>query len=725
MSRYLGEIVEKSNTWIQGSKGNKINLDDYHQNLPCKKGDSIILSSKDNKLLFMIPTDRKSIEDSIKSPISGISPIFAKMIISGSEKYITKNTFSPETSKDKILSTFFNMVVWKEFYFNHRGTFFRDILNNTVPNIQVQKFITYWLDEHLRRQFLLWGLSEQEMKIMIEDVTISNEGKIDIEDLLVMISSYPGRFLYVCKTLTEDKIKHLTQIFEADEIPYGILKAKRELNRSNDSYITFSDMSKESIGKYIGIIGKYGLISFDNDTKLALLSTYKMETSVSRSIITKIKKSDYNWKESETKLRLNHHNLSPDQRDGIKMVFSNQISVVTGGPGTGKTMLIKGVIQESIARGIPYHVAAFTGKAVGRVKETAYPDVIESSTIDMMIVQGPNHYKFNLLILEEASMITTKYMYRLFKKFNPLIYRIVLVGDLDQIPPIEKGQFFSSLIWSKRIPYVRLMDNFRVNASGGDIIRNASMIVDPLRDMKIPIDLETTSGSFNILKGNLRFLRSILKTIDKTLLDSLTIMAPYNSDVNSINKIFQDIKYTRADDYIQDKYTKWYEGDRIMITENVLQDDLANGDLGTIVDISGGTIEVSLDKDEVRRSFSTDKDSRILKHSYCFTINKSQGSEYDAIILYLPIRNTNDFFLNMNLIYTAITRARKMVYIIVEDPMVLVNACNSCISVPKDILKIKLTDAFPDKEYIGSLVEREDIPCDDDDYDECDLDDYY
>ena len=80
-----------------------------------------------------------------------------------------------------------------------------------------------------------------------------------------------------------------------------------------------------------------------------------------------------------------------------------------------------------------------------------------------------------------------------------MIYRIVLVGDLDQIPPIDKGQFFSSLIWSKRIPYVRLMKNFRVDDEiGGDIIINASKIVDPLRDMKEPIDLDTESKSFNI-----------------------------------------------------------------------------------------------------------------------------------------------------------------------------------------------------------------------------------
>jgi hypothetical protein len=720
MTSYLGEIVEINSKSITTTEGKKVTLDEYHKDLPYRKGDSVLLSG--NKLLFMIPNNRKSVEESIKNPISGISPVFAKMIISESDKVIERDSFSPEIPRDKILSSFFNMISWKEFYFNHRGSLFREILNNNVPNVQIQKFIKYWLDEHLLRQFSLWGLSVNETKIMIEDVSITNSGKIDIEDLFIIISKTPGRFLYVHPDIDENKIKHLTQIFNAEEMPYEIKCIKRDLMKSPDSYITFTDKIKTSIGKYIGVIGKYGLIVFDNNNKISLISTYNIETDVSKYIIGKIKKCDYTWKEKNHRLCLKHEDLSTEQKDGIRMVFSNQVSIITGGPGTGKTKLIHGVIQEAISKGIPYHVAAFTGKAVGRVKETAYPEVIESSTIDMMLVQGPNHYKFNLLILEEASMITTKYMYRLFKKFNPLIYRIVLVGDLDQIPPIDKGQCFSSLIWSKRVPYIRLTRNFRVDSSiGGEIIRNASMIVDPLRNLKEPIDLDAESKSFNILKGDLIFLKTILRKIDSTTIDSLTIMTPYNSDVNSINKIFQDIKYSRTDDYIQDKFTKWYEGDRIMITENNLKEDLANGDLGSITSIANNKIHVCLDKDEVRRTFTLET-SNVLKHSYCFTINKSQGSEYDAIILYLPTRSTNDFFLNMNLVYTAITRARKMVWIIVEDINVLVNACNKRLPLPKDVLKESLIKSFEKQEYIGTLVPVEEIPCDDD---YSDIDDYY
>ena len=103
------------------------------------------------------------------------------------------------------------------------------------------------------------------------------------------------------------------------------------------------------------------------------------------------------------------------------MVFSSEISIITGGPGTGKTKVIHSIIKEAVSRGIKYHVAAFTGKAVGRVKETAHPDSIESSTLDMMFVRGSKFYDFDLLILEEASMITTKYIYKLFQLNNRLL----------------------------------------------------------------------------------------------------------------------------------------------------------------------------------------------------------------------------------------------------------------------------------------------------------------
>lgn len=711
----LGKVIETSfiGGWIRTeyeSKVRKVSLDDYHQRLPITKGDQILLC-EGGKLLVLIPTDQDIIEAKVLGSLSAIPQLFGKIILQSSSRYISRNDFQPTINKDHKLSAFFNVMAWKDYYYKERGVRFRELLGNTVPLPECVKFLKFWLKEHLFRQFELLGFSVEETNLLIEELSISSIGsKVTIEDVLLVLSTAPGRFMYVHPDIPESKLRHLEILYDCQKIPEDILRLKKRLSRhSSDTYLDFDSKAAKAFGKNIALFGKYGLYAYDN--RIALMGTYKLESFVSKVIQAKISASDYSWQDRAFKFLGDHVGLSEDQLSGIKMVFNSQISIITGGPGTGKTKLIHGIIKEAISRNIKYHVAAFTGKAVGRVKETAHPETIESSTIDMMFVRGSEHYQFSLLILEEASMITTRYIYRLFQTFNPLRYRIVLVGDMNQIPPLEKGQFFTSLLWSKRVPYIRLEKNFRVDQKyGGDIVTNAARIVDPLRSYKKAIDLDTESPSFNINIGNLDFLKSILTSLGTSGVDSLTILAPYNVVVDKINKIFQSIKYNSKDDFlITSKGTKWYIGDRIMVTENQVSSNLANGDLGTIIEIGGGSIVFTLDKsesEEVTYTFTPADADKKLKHSYCFTINKSQGSEYNTVILYLPVNESNDFFLNLNMIYTAITRAKKLVYIIVEDLNILINACNTALPIPKDNLSYEIVKRFPDKEYQGSLVKH-------------------
>lgn len=702
-------------------KVKRVTLDSYHSSLPCQKGD-IVIVSKNNKLLIISPTDSDYIKTKINESLTDISPIFTRLIFKKAEDYISRENFSPSTSKNKVLSSFFNSVCWKDHYDKTDKLY--ELLGKVVPKPDCKKFTTYWIKNHLFRQLSLWGLTDPMIEILIEDLAIANMGNLtDIEDFMSILSKYPGRFMSIHPDINDDAISHIEDLFDADPTPAAIASIKKQIRRNKyDSYIPFTPSHLLSLGSKKSLLSQYGLTIFDNNTKVSLSSTYKLEEYVSKVIISKINKSNYDWIDypdfnPNTCLK----DLSEDQRKSVKMVFSNQISIITGGPGTGKTKVIHSIIKEAISRGIKYHVAAFTGKAVGRVKETAHPDSIESSTLDMMFARGSKFYDFNLLILEEASMITTKYMYRLFQKFPPFMYQIVLVGDLNQIPPIERGHFFSSLLWSKRVPYMRLDHNFRVDQKyGGDIVRNASRIVDPLRNLALPIELDIESTSFNIFKGGIDLLRNTLMKIDKSLLNKMTILTPYNNEVNIINKIFQGIKYGTDSKYFNGSFCRWYEKDRIMVIENDTSTDIANGDLGYISELrTDDTIEICLDKDDSKRVFSVKDCDKKLKHSYCFTINKSQGSEYDTVILFLPINTANEFFLNLNLLYTAITRSKKMVWIIVEDISILIKACNTRLPVSNDFLKHNIISKFPNKEYTGTLVERviHDDYDDDDEYD--------
>lgn len=717
MPTYLGEITEihRNDKIIVTSENKKITLDSYHLDLPYEKGD-VVLSSG-SKLLFLVPTENSKVISKIKDEFFEISSIFKNAIIDKVKAYIKKTDFSPETDRDKVLATFLNIISWKEHYTSGRGHHLNEITNDIVPKDKCYDFAKLWLKRHLFRQFLLWGLSEVEVEIVINDFTIGSKSgdKLDIEELILTLSEYPSRFLYIHENLTKDKIDHLVEIFECESISPSIIGLKKRLFLSASSYLELDSLTKKIIGKEINRLGSHGLIAFDDNKKVALVSTYRMEESVSRAIRRKISQCDYQWISKPMEILSDVSKLTPDQVLGVKIGFANPISIITGGPGTGKTLVIHSIIKEAIAQGVSYHVAAFTGKAVGRVKETAFPQAIETSTIDMMITRGPEHYKFNLLILEEASMITTRHIYRLFQKFSPLAYKIIIVGDLDQIPPLEKGQFFCSLLWSRRIPYIRLTQNFRTDkVYGGDIVRNAQKIVDPLRNLSQPIEFDTETPSFNILKGNMKLLRSILLTMirNKSDVNDFTILTPYNEEVRKINAMFQEVLFEKCENYLYDPKTnlRWHVNDRIMAIKNDTACDLANGDLGRIVGLCNGGIEVKLDKDDNPRNFyinSSKENLSIkdnLKHSYCLTINKSQGSEYNVVVLYLTVNDADSFFLNLNLIYTAITRAKKMVWIICEDPSVLLHACNKRLAVPNDVLRLNIVNAFPDI-YEGNLID--------------------
>lgn len=747
MPKFLGEITdiirnENSGTvnFLITSENKKITLDSYHSNLPYEKGDVLLNSTghyNNSKLLILIPTEEEKIVKKIKEDFFEISPIFKNILIDKIKNYIKKTDFSPETNKDKVLSVFLNIISWKECYTSGKGFYLNQIVDNTVPKDKCYDFTKAWLKNHLFRQFSLWGLDKNEIEIIINELCISsNSGdKLDIEELLLSLSQYPSRFLYVHENLKKEKIDHLVDIFEGEKISNPIIALKKRLFLSDSSYLELDSLTKKVLGKEINRLGSHGLYAFDDNKKISLISTYKMEESVSKAIRRKITKCNYKWIQDGTsdKLKLSNDisKLTLDQVLGVKIGFVNPICIITGGPGTGKTLVIHEIIKEAIARGISYHVAAFTGKAVGRVKETAFPQIIETSTIDMMITRGPEFYKFNLLILEEASMITTSHIYKLFQKFSPLAYNIIIVGDLDQIPPLEKGQFFCSLLWSRRIPYVRLTYNFRIDKIyGGDIVRNAQKIVDPMRNLKAPIDLDVETPSFNILKGNLNLLHDTFVNIvkNKSDINEFTILTPYNEEVNKINNMFQEVIHGDDSRYMYDSRSnlKWYINDRIMITTNDTKHDIANGDLGKIVTVSKEGIEVLLNKDQNIRKFNVygSKENlsikEYVKHAYCLTINKSQGSEYNIVVLYLSVHDADEYFLNMNLIYTAVTRAKKMVWIICEDVSVLINACNKRLIVPNDILRFNIVNAFPDI-YEGNLIDRPEVEYDEEEYD----DDYY
>lgn len=678
-------------------------------NLPFRIGD-ILFEGKDKLIFGMIPnTNEEILEEMYKFPNStrlNIGKIYQK-----THDYLRNNKNYIRIDKNKVLANYFNRISWKDFSKGSNGEDLYHHLGENIGKDVCKSFLEEWRKFHLFRLFGLLGFSEIQTKIIIEEFAICDKVN-DIEDVILQITKYPTRVLYLHKEIDLYTVARFRKRMCQSEFHPGVENIKKTLFYSESSYINVDTKMMNLLGNEKLRLPMHGLKLFDEGKKICLTSTFKREEYVVAPLIKKISMCKLEW---DNKILIRDAFLTEEQKSAIAMVMKNPISIITGGPGTGKTRVIHSIIREAKQRKIRYHVGAFTGKAIGRVIETSYPETIEASTIDMMIVRGPEFYKFNLLILEEVSMISTNLIYRLFQKFNPHIFKIVLVGDINQIPPLEKGNFFSSLFNCSYIPKTILEKNFRVDQEyGGDIVRNARLLVYPHRDLKVPPELDTRSKSFNIIRGGKLTLRTILNSIhDKGLnVTDLTILTPYNEDVKWINRSFQRIIYHQ-------KEGNWHVNDRIMIIKNVTKSDLANGDLGWVTEINDNSLKVVLDKNIEKEEIEVDYD--IVTHAYAFTINKSQGSEYDTVILYIPDNRNNDFFLNLNLIYTAITRAKKMVWVIAENPDQFYAGCNRKNKVSKDIIRYLINKKYP--EPSSDIEEPSD--CDDCEYEDSDLEGYF
>ena len=372
-------------------------------------------------------------------------------------------------------------------------------------------------------------------------------------------------------------------------------------------------------------------------------------------------------------LSLIEKRFSDEQLQAIKLALKYKMLIITGGPGTGKTTTLKGIIDIYKNSAKKILLTAPTGRAAKRMTEVIK---MEAKTIHRMLEYNPsdntfNYNKFNLLtadliIVDEVSMIDTYLMYHLITAIDEKT-TVILVGDADQLPSVGPGNVLRDLINSKFIPVVRLNKIFR-QAETSDIVMNAHLI----NQGKMPrINSKNTDFVF-IDESNLSIIPEkifqlcadeIPKRLHYDPLNDIQVITPmYRGDVgvNYLNKLFQSrINYEPVVYSSGERIFK--AGDKIMQLRNNYDKNIFNGDIGFIIEF-----------DDEAKNLVTNFDGRIIKYSpdefdeitlaYAITVHKSQGSEYPCIIL--PIVTQNYIMLQRNLLYTAITRASKLLILI-------------------------------------------------------------
>lgn len=398
--------------------------------------------------------------------------------------------------------------------------------------------------------------------------------------------------------------------------------------------------------------------------------------------------------------------LSDNQKLVIQKALSDNICVIKGVAGGGKTTIIKELIHNLEANNIKYRVVSFTGKAVARIREVT--EKKEPMTMHMSITMGSGKGKkvseFSHLIIDEASMVTSDLMYDFIGRFGSY-YRITLVGDPNQLMPIGWGTFFDQVIKSRVVPTYTLNRCYRVSGEGSGILLNANNIVECNEPdyNGPPFDFDEAED-FNIIDGNVDTIKELITILRDNGIDGskITIISPYNKYLTDINKICQDI-YNGTNRFAHDSSGRgWRINDRVMMTQNNYKINVMNGDEGTITDITPTQLQVTfkdgksypflLDMSDVEND-ENDGSSKVLTvnqiaHSFGVSVHRYQGSECDYVIFYIPQAKESKF-LNKNLLYTGITRAKKMIWM-VGDYETMVKAATTAPAYRCDNLSLRL-----------------------------------
>ena len=382
---------------------------------------------------------------------------------------------------------------------------------------------------------------------------------------------------------------------------------------------------------------------------------------------TKVK----NFKKSELKMPKGI-NLSDEQLRAINQSLSNATSIITGGPGSGKSTLIVGLVKALKLNAKKTIICAPTGRAAKRLSEYKELNSLDPSTIHMHLALAKNkkNQNFDTIIIDEASMIDVNLFLELLINI-PSGSNAIFVGDADQLPPIGPGQPFKDIIESEVLSIFRLTGNYR-QENLSDIIKGSKSIIEgkfPKLEYKFEdsdfIFLECPREKQNELVMDLYFNK--MSSILGESKDNIQILSPMhkgevgikilNSNIQNIFSRKGKLVFTRKDGSVQ-----FFSGDKVIQTSNNYDLMVMNGDIGTVQKKIDNKIIVSFDNREITYS---GLDPYELDLAYAISIHKSQGSEYPGIII--PINFEHTHMLSRNLLYTGITRGKKLVVLVGEE----------------------------------------------------------
>jgi exodeoxyribonuclease V alpha subunit len=376
------------------------------------------------------------------------------------------------------------------------------------------------------------------------------------------------------------------------------------------------------------------------------------------------------WVETKAGIR-----LAASQREAVQLVLTKKVLVITGGPGVGKTTLVNSILKILSVKGVRIALAAPTGRAAKRLSESTG---FEAKTIHRLLEVNPMHGGFrrneehalecDLLVVDEMSMIDVPLMHALMKAV-PEHTALILIGDVDQLPSVGPGQVLADVIASAAVPVVRLIEVFR-QAAESRIIVNAHRInqgmmpewaQDPASDFHFIECADAEDGAGKILQ----IVRDrIPARYGLDPIRDIQVLCPMNRGglgARSLNIDLQKALNPPSELRVERFGSTYGIGDKVMQVENDYDKEVYNGDLGVVrgIDAEASEMVIEFDGRPVTYGFG-ELDEVVL--AYATTIHKSQGSEYPAVVI--PLTSQHYPMLQRNLLYTAVTRGKRLVVIV-------------------------------------------------------------